>query len=164
MTAVIEDEVIDGGEVVTGQVTEEQADFLRNLEKQEEEENLDPDEVNEQEQTEAAQKEFEEQAVKMTAIGGLSAIEFALKRFLHPEFEFTPSTKEYAVENLAPVLIKYGAVLPLWLSAYDAEIKAAMAVGTLVNEGVGTVKELRAKDAEKAKADKAKADNDKVAA
>jgi hypothetical protein len=88
----------------------------------------------------------------LTALGGLSMIEFTLRKFIHPEFEFTASTKDYAVENLAPVLIKYGALIPSWAVEYEPEIKAAMAVGSLVSEGIETAKTLKAKDAAAAEA------------
>lgn len=133
----------------------EQAEYLKALEAEEQAEDFDPEQTKAEEQAEAEAQAMDEQTAGMTAAMGLGTIEFALRRVLHPEFEFTESTKAYAIENLSPVLIKYGAIVPGWLSAYDAEIKAAMAVGKLASEGMETTKKLKAKDAaeEKAKRD-----------
>jgi hypothetical protein len=85
-----------------------------------------------------------------------------LKRVVHKEFEFSSDTKEYAVKNLGPVLIKYGALLPEWLAAYDAEIKAAMAAGKLISEGIETAQNLKALDVEKSKSEKATQEKERV--
>lgn len=145
----------------TGELPTEQAEFLKALEAEEAAEDFDPEEA-QAEQAEAEQQaEMNEQTAKMTAAMGLGTIEFALKRFIHPQFEFSGSTKAYAVENLSPVLIKYGALLPEWIEAYDAEIKAAMAVGKLVSDGMETSRELKAKDAAEAKAKQQDTQDDK---
>jgi len=143
-------------------ISEEQADFLKALEAEEAQADFDPEQAKAEEQAEAEQAEMDEQTAQLTAMGGLGMIEFALKRFIHKDFEFTPDTKAYAIENLSPVLIKYGALLPAWLAAYDAEIKAAMAVGKLVSEGVDTAQTLKAQEAEKAKAEKAAQEKERV--
>lgn len=131
----------------TGEIPTDQAEFLKSLEDEEAAEDFDPQQAEAEQKAEENQAEVDAQTAQMTAMGGLAMIEFALKRVIHKEFEFTPDTKAYAIENLSPILIKYGALLPSWLAAYDAEIKAAMAVGKLVSEGVDTAKTLKAKDA-----------------
>ena len=145
----------------TGELPTEQAEYLKALEAEEMAEDFDPEEAKAEEAAAEQQAELDAQTAQMTAMMGLGTIEFALKRFIHPEFEFTADTKAYAIENLSPALIKYGALLPGWLSAYDAEIKAAMAVGKLVSEGMDTSRELKAKDLEEAKAKKQDAPADK---
>jgi hypothetical protein len=136
----------------TGELPDDQKDFLKSLEDEEAAADHDPEQAKAEEQAKEQQTEIDAQTAQMTAMGGLAMIEFALKRVIHKEFEFTPDTKAYAIENLSPILIKYGALLPSWLAAYDAEIKAAMAVGKLVSEGVDTAQTLKAKDAAKASA------------
>ncbi|MBJ7539257.1 hypothetical protein [Marinomonas transparens] len=149
-----------------GELPDDQKDFLKSLEAEEAIEDLDPEQTQAEEAEQEQQAEKDEQAAKMTALGGLSMIEFTLRRVIHPDFEFTASTKDYAVENLAPVLIKYGALIPAWAVEYEPEIKAAMAVGSLVSEGVSTAKELKAKDAAiaEAKRQSDQQDGDRVAA
>ena len=136
----------------TGELPPEQAEYLKALEAEELAEDFDPEQAKAEEKAEAEAQAMDEQTAGMTAAMGLGTIEFALRRVLHPEFEFTESTKAYAIENLSPVLIKYGAIVPGWLSQYDAEIKAAMAVGKLASEGMETTKKLKAKDAAEEKA------------
>lgn len=136
----------------TGELPTDQAEYLKTLEAEEQTEDFDPEQAKAEEKAAEQQAEMDEQTAQMTAVMGLGTIEFALKRFIHPEFEFTTETKAYAIENLSPALIKYGALLPEWMGAYDAEIKAAMAVGKLVSEGMGTSRELKAKDAAEAEA------------
>lgn len=132
----------------TGELPTEQAEYLKALEAEEAEADFDPEEAKAEEKAAEQQAEVDAQTAQMTAMMGLGTIEFALKRVIHPDFEFTPDTKAYAIENLSPALIKYGALLPGWLGAYDAEIKAAMAVGKLVSEGMDTARTLKAKEAE----------------
>lgn len=127
-------------------LSEDQNSFINSLEV-EEEADIDPMQAKAEEQDAA----MDEQTAQLTAVAGLGMIEFSLKRVLHKDFEFTSDTKEYAVKNLGPVLVKYGALLPAWLAAYDAEIKAAMAVGKLVSEGIDTTKNLKALDIETAR-------------
>lgn len=134
-------------DTTTGEIPNDQAEFLKSLEAEEAAENANPEQEKAEEAAQEKQLAMDTQTAQMTATMGLGMIEFSLKRVIHPDFEFTASTKEYAVENLGPILIKYGALLPEWLGAYDAEIKAAMAVGKLVSEGVDTAKTLKAKDA-----------------
>lgn len=145
----------------TGEITADQAEFLKTLEAEEEQADFDPETAEAEAQTEAQQAEIDSQTAQLTAMGGLGMIEFALKRVIHKEFEFTPDTKEYAIENLSPVLIKYGALLPEWLAAYDAEIKATMAVGKLVSEGIDTAQTLKARDLAEAKAKQQQDTDDK---
>ncbi|WP_417552879.1 hypothetical protein [Marinomonas fungiae] len=151
-------------EVEQAALPSEQAEYLKALEAEEAAASIDPEQAKAEEKAEAEAQAMDEQTAGMTAAMGLGAIEFALRRVLHPEFEFTESTKAYAVENLSPVLIKYGAIVPGWLSAYDAEIKAAMAVGKLASEGMETTRKLKAQDAEKAKREAEESQADKVAA
>lgn len=125
----------------TGELPPEQVEYLKTLEAEE-----DP-EGSESEQAATEEQAMDEQTAQMTAVMGLGTIEWGLKRFVHPDFEFTTDTKLYAVENLGPVLIKYGALLPVWLSTYGAEIKAAMAVGKLASEGMDKVSKLKAIEA-----------------
>ncbi|TBR44348.1 hypothetical protein CBF23_003255 [Marinomonas agarivorans] len=143
-------------------ITEEQADFLKALEAEENQNDFDPEAEKAEQKAEKVKEEMDAQTAQLTAMGGLGMIEFALKRVIHKDFEFTAGTKEYAIENLSPVLIKYGALLPLWLAQYDAEIKAAMAVGKLVSEGIDTAQTLKAQDIEKAKAKKAAQEKERV--
>ncbi|WP_417790792.1 hypothetical protein [Terasakiella pusilla] len=145
------EEQYEFAEVEQAALPSEQAEYLKTLEAEEAAESIDPEQTKAEEQAEAEAQAMDEQTAGMTAAMGLGTIEFALRRVLHPEFEFTESTKAYAIENLSPVLIKYGAIVPGWLSAYDAEIKAAMAVGKLASEGMETTRKLKAQDAEKAK-------------
>jgi hypothetical protein len=149
MTAKKEEQLDMIEDQATGDLSEDQNDFLKTLEAEEDQADFDPEQAKAEEAEAEKQAVLDEQTAGMTAAMGLGTIEFALRRVIHPEFEFTASTKEYAIENLAPILIKYGALLPSWLNAYDAEIKAAMAVGKLVSEGVDTAKTLKAQDAEK---------------
>ncbi len=148
----------------TGELPAEQAEYLKALEAEEQAADFDPEQAKVEETEAEQQTEIDEQTAQLTAMGGLGMIEFALKRFIHKDFEFTPDTKAYAIENLSPVLIKYGALLPEWMAAYDAEIKAAMAVGKLVSEGMDTSRELKAKDAAelKAKQQDSQADKERV--
>ena len=131
-----------------GQISAEQQRFLAELNgmeqqaeaEQEELENFDPEAEQE------AQKEAETNAevAKMTAWGGVGMIEFALKQAIHPDFTFTAETKAYAVENMAPLLIKYGALLPDWVMQYEEEINAAKAAARMISEGMSTAKALKA--------------------
>lgn len=134
----------------TGELPDDQKDFLKSLEDEEALENAEPEQSQAQQAEQAQQVALDAQTAQMTATMGLGMIEFSLKRVIHPDFEFTGTTKEYAVENLGPVLVKYGALLPEWLASYDAEIKATMAVGKLVSEGIDTAKNLKAQDEIKA--------------
>ncbi|MBJ7556553.1 hypothetical protein [Marinomonas spartinae] len=131
----------------TASIPSEQAAFIKELEDEEAAEDFDPEQSKAEEVEAEKQAATDEQTAQMTALGGLAMIEFTLRKFIHPEFEFTASTKDYAVENLSPVLIKYGALIPSWAVEYEPEIKAAMAVGSLVSEGMDTAKKLKAKDA-----------------
>ena len=148
----------------TAVISSDQADFLKGLEAEEALEEHDPEQAKAEEKVAEQQAQMDAQTAQMTAMMGLGTIEFALKRFIHPDFEFTADTKGYAIENLSPALIKYGALLPEWLGAYDAEIKAAMAVGKLVSEGMDTAKTLKAQDAEESEKDTQEKERVRVAA
>ncbi|MFT2112168.1 hypothetical protein [Marinomonas sp. 2405UD68-3] len=150
-------DMIENENEETATISSEQAAFISQLESEEEQEDFNPAQ-------EKLENEFDEQTAGMTAAMSLGTIEFALRRVVHPDFEFTESTKAYAVENLSPVLIKYGAIVPGWLSQYDAEIKAAMAVGKLASEGMDTAHKLKKADAEKAQAKKDEKERVRVAA
>lgn len=149
---------------ITGEMPADQAEFLKSLENEEALENAEPEQSQVQQVKQEKQIVLDTQAAQITAMGGLAMIEFALKRVIHKDFEFTPDTKAYAIENLSPVLIKYGALLPGWLAAYDAEIKAAMAVGKLVSEGMDTAQTLKAQDAAEAAEEKKEKERVRVAA
>jgi hypothetical protein len=155
----MKEEQLEIEQVEASEIPEDQAAFLKSLEAEEAQEDFNPEQSKAEEKAQEIEADMAEQAAQMTAMGGLATIEFALKRFIHKDFEFTTDTKAYAIENLSPVLVKYGALLPAWLAAYDAEIKAAMAVGSLVSEGVTTAQSLKAQDIEKAK-EAAKNDDD----
>ena len=155
---------IESEEVLETGLSDDQASFLNALEAEEQDADLDPEQIKADEKQAEEQAAMDEQTAELTAVTGLGMIEFTLKRVVHKEFAFTPETKEYAIKNLGPVLIKYGALLPAWLSAYDAEIKAAMAAGKLISEGIETTKNLKALDAEKAKEEKAEKERVRVAA
>jgi hypothetical protein len=131
----------------SGELPDEQKDFLKSLESEEALENAEPEQSKAQEAEQAQQMAVDVKTAQMTATMGLDVIEFSLKRFIHPEFEFTSATKEKAIENFGPVLIKYGTLIPAWAAEYEPEINAAMAVGSLVSEGIETAKTLKAKDA-----------------
>ena len=137
---------IESEEAFDTALSEDQSSFLNALEAEEQEADIDPEQIKADEKQEEQQAAMNEQTAQLTAVTGLGMIEFTLKRVVHKEFAFTPETKEYAVENLGPVLIKYGALLPEWLAAYDAEIKAAMAAGKLISEGIETAQNLKALD------------------
>jgi hypothetical protein len=151
----MKEEQLEIESVEAAEMPQDQADFLKSLEAEEEQADFDPEQSKAEEQAQEQQMAVDNQTAQMTAMGGLALIEFSLKRVIHKDFEFTPDTKEYAIENLSPILIKYGALLPVWLAAYDAEIKATMAVGKLVSEGIDTAQTLKAKDAAVATAKKA---------
>lgn len=134
-------------EIKNGQISPEQSRFLAELNgieaqaqaEQEALDNFDP-EAPEEEQIDP---EAESAIAQLTAMGGITAIEFALKKAIHPDFVFTAETKTYAIENMSPILIKYGALIPVWLLQYDAEIKAAKAASRLISEGFKTSKALK---------------------
>jgi hypothetical protein len=131
----------------SGELPDDQKDFLKSLESEEALENAEPEQSKAQEAEQAQQMAVDVKTAQMTATMGLDVIEFSLKRFIHPEFEFTSATKEKAIENFGPVLIKYGTLIPAWAAEYEPEINAAIAVGSLVSEGIETAKTLKAKDA-----------------
>lgn len=153
-------DMIENDQEETAAIPSDQAAFINQLETEEAAAELDPEQTKVEEQAAEKQAEFDQETAGMTAAMGLGTIEFALRRVVHPDFEFTEGTKAYAIENLSPVLIKYGAIVPGWLSQYDAEIKAAMAVGKLASEGMDTAHKLKKADAEKAEA--AKGDKERV--
>lgn len=132
---------------INAEMTEEQAAFIASLEEQEAVAEFDPEEVEQLERESAQAAEMAELTSTMTAIAGLESIEFVLRRVIHKEFKFSKEVKADAVENLKPVLIKYGALLPEWFSRYEAEFSAAKAVFTLASEGMDTAKSLKARDA-----------------
>ncbi|WP_191601410.1 hypothetical protein [Marinomonas algicola] len=157
-------DMIENDQEETAAIPTEQTAFINQLEAEEAAAELDPEQAKLEEKAAEKQADFDKETAGITAAMGLGTIEFALRRVVHPDFEFTESTKAYAIENLSPVLIKYGAIVPGWLSQYDAEIKAAMAVGKLAADGIDTAHKLKKADAEKAEAAKEEKERVRVAA
>lgn len=95
--------------------------------------------------------ELSEEEAQFTAVMGLGTIEGALKMLVHSDFHFSPEAKAQALEKFAPLLIKYGMVLPEFLMRYKQEIEGAQAAVRLINDGWKTTKALKQRDAEKAR-------------
>ena len=108
---------------------------------------------------EVAEAEGERQAGQAAAWAGILGIEKAVKLFVHPRFDFTDEEKQYAVENFAPVLIKYGTGAVGWAGAimakYGEEISAIKGVVVIGKASIERVNGLREEDA-KAAAEAAK--------
>lgn len=81
-----------------------------------------------------------------TAQMGLSALEGSLKLLVHPKFEFSESSKAEALEKFAPLLVKYGVMLPDLIMKYQLEIEGAKAAFVLIKEGYQTSKHLKETD------------------
>lgn len=106
-----------------------------------------PEPTPEEQEAVSNQLVFNEQNAQLTAWGGLAAIEGTLKLVLHPRFEFSPEARAEALEKFAPLLVKYGLLLPEFLMRYMDEIEAAKAAVTLAADGYKKVKVLRLEDA-----------------
>ncbi|MEZ9523395.1 hypothetical protein [Enterovibrio norvegicus] len=116
----------------------------------------------EAEQAELEQAEAAAMAAElapMTAYMGLSAIEMAIQGFVHPRFTIPDGRREEVVRECAPILVKYGALVPHWLAQYEPEIRAVKALGGLTMESIGQVRELKAEDAKAIDAKKAANDD-----
>lgn len=133
-------------ELEMGEITADQERFLSELNHQEAAAEADDEATEAEAEAEAEANAEAESVAQLTAWGGLGMIEFGLKQVVHPDFAFTQETKAYAVDNMAPLLIKYGALLPDWIAQYQEEIGAAKAAARLVSEGMKTTKALKAKD------------------
>lgn len=83
----------------------------------------------------------------MTAEFGLGAIEMAVQSFVHPRFQIPERNRDEVLQNCAPLLVKYGALIPEWLAAYQEEIAALKAIGSLGIASYGEIKQLQAEDA-----------------
>ena len=66
---------------------------------------------------------------------------------LHPRFEFSESAKAEAMAKFAPMLVKYGLLLPEFIMKYQQEIEAAKAAFVLAKDGYNNVVDLRQEDA-----------------
>lgn len=107
--------------------------------------NPEPTEAEKQEQ--ADKFEFDEMTAAFTAQMGLASLEASLKFLLHPRFEFSESAKAEALAKFAPMLVKYGLLLPEFIMQYQQEIEAAKAAFVLAKDGYNNVVELRQEDA-----------------
>ncbi|MGF1786462.1 hypothetical protein L4D00_11760 [Photobacterium swingsii] len=107
---------------------------------------FDPEATAKAEQTESEQKALAEQGAQMTAYMGLAAIEMAIQSTVHPRFKIPDHNRDEVIQNCAPVLIKYGALVPEWLAAYQEEITALKAIGSLGMASYGEIKRLNAED------------------
>ncbi|OOF25729.1 hypothetical protein [Salinivibrio sp. IB872] len=110
------------------------------------------------EQADAEAEQAAAEIAPLSALVALMGIEQAIKTFVHPRFEIDDERRQQVARDCAPVLIKYGALLPDWLAQYEAEIVAIKAVGGLTIESIGQVKQLKAEDMARLRA--VKADNE----
>lgn len=106
-----------------------------------------PELTEEERQQETERLEFDEMTAAFTAQMGLSSLEGVLKMVLHPRFEFSASAKAEALEKFAPMLVKYGLLLPEFIMQYQQEIEAAKAAFVLAKDGYSNVVQLRQEDA-----------------
>lgn len=106
----------------------------------ENEPDYDPEAAQQQAQAEKQQEEDIEAGAAVAAWAGVAAIEGAIQTFVHHRFQFSESDKAYAIENMGPLIAKYGDTVPLWLAKYKEEIGGLKAVAVL---GKGTVVGLK---------------------
>lgn len=144
---------IEDTELQDQPTTEEQAAFLAELGDHDATANGEPT------QTEVEAEQAEQQAMSeadaaamaaelapLSAQMGLFAIESAIQAFVHPRFAIPDHRRAEVIQECAPVLVKYGALVPDWLAQYEPEIRAVKAIGGLTLESVGQVRQLKAED------------------
>lgn len=105
-----------------------------------------PELTEEELQEQEASAEFDEMTAAFTAQMGLGALEGSLKLLVHPRFEFSESAKKEALEKFAPLLVKYGVMLPEYIMKYQQEIEGVKAAFTLAKDGYSNVVKLRQED------------------
>jgi len=151
-TAPVAEEQLDITEVDTAQVKAFEAE-LNQLDS-ENDPDYDPEAAEQQAQAEQQQEEDVEAGAAIASWAGISAIEGALQTFVHHRFKFSEEDKAYAIENMGPLIAKYGDKIPLWLAKYKEEIGGLKAIAVL---GKGTVVGLKtlAEEDQKAAAEQA---------
>lgn len=71
------------------------------------------------------------ESVKMEATFALFAMEKAFQRFLDKRITIDDELKAEAINNFAPLLVKYGLAVPQWMAQYEEEIMALKSLGTI---------------------------------
>lgn len=94
----------------------------------------------------ARQSEFEALCVEKEAQFAVFAIEKALQQFIHKRITFEDELKAEAVRDFAPLLAKYGVLLPAWLAQYQEEIMAIKAAGSLGMSAISQAKQYKEED------------------
>ncbi|MBV7296829.1 hypothetical protein [Enterovibrio paralichthyis] len=112
-------------------------------------------EAEQQAMSEAEAAAMAAELAPLSAQMGLFAIESAIQMFVHPRFSIPEHRRAEVIQECAPVLVKYGALVPSWLAQYEPEIRAVKAIGGLTIASVGQVRQLKAEDAAALEAEKA---------
>ena len=86
---------------------------------------------------------FDAMCVEKEAQLAVFAIEKALQTFVHKKISFDNEIKDEAVRDFAPLLMKYGILLPAFLSEYQEEIIALKSAGALAMSAVSQVKQYK---------------------
>ena len=100
----------------------------------------------EREQADAKKAEFDTVCVENEAKAAVWAIEKALQTFIDKRITFDEALKNEAVKDFAPLLMKYGILLPSFLSQYQEEIIAIKSAGTLGMSAIAQVKLYKKED------------------
>ena len=128
--------------------TEIEPRFLVMLDELKEQEALNDHGMTPKEKSEADEQRatFDAMCVEKEAQAAVWAIEKALKTFVHKRISFDEEIKDEAVRNFAPLLMKYGVLLPAWLAQYQEEIIALKSAGELAMNAVSQVKQYKHED------------------
>ncbi|YCO02103.1 hypothetical protein ACB087_04100 [Vibrio sp. VNB-15] len=89
---------------------------------------------------------FDAMCVEKEAQFAVFAIEKALQQFIHKRIRFEDELKAEAVRDFAPLLAKYGVLLPSWLGQYQEEIMALKAAGSLGMSALSQAKQYKEED------------------
>lgn len=107
--------------------------------------NQTPEEVAE---AEANSDRFEATCANAEARAAVFTLEKLAQKFIHKRIKIDDDVKAEAVENFGPLLIKYGALLPSWLSQYEQEIMALKSMGEIGWDVAKQAKKYKQEDAQ----------------
>lgn len=102
----------------------------------------------EQAEAEANSERFEATCANAEARAAVFTLEKLAQKFIHKRIKIDDEVKAEAVENFGPLLIKYGALLPSWLSQYEQEIMALKSMGEIGWDVAKQAKKYKQEDAQ----------------
>tara|TARA_Y100000782_G_scaffold52778_1_gene58789 strand:+ start:2366 stop:2974 length:609 start_codon:yes stop_codon:yes gene_type:complete len=79
----------------------------------------------------------------------VGSLEFMFKKFGHHKFAIAADEKQETIEAIKPAIQKYSGSLVSMMGDYEAEVMAAIAVGSLTYGSINQIKALKAMDKEK---------------